>query len=63
MFPGGGGPIFQFKNGTFVTRADDAKLIRTCFMDDVSLDTHSFRIGGALAAAGLRASNIFRQLC
>ena len=46
-----GGPLFQFEHGTFVTRADVTKLTKTCFVGNISLNTHSFRIGGASAAA------------
>ena len=46
-----GGPLFQFEGGKFVTRADVAKMLKRCFQHQVDLNTHSFRIGGASAAA------------
>ena len=44
------GPLFLFSDGVFLTRARLSSLIKLCF-PQVSLDTHSFRIGGASLAA------------
>ena len=46
----GWGPLFLFSDGSFLTRARLSSLIKLCF-PSVSLDTHSFRIGGASLAA------------
>ena len=49
------GPLFIFSNGDFLTRSHIVTLLRTVFPNQLDLNTHSFRIGGAsaLAAAGL----------
>ena len=54
-----GGPLFAFKDGTFLTRQRFVKILKACFTD-VNLNTHSFRIGGAsaLSAAGVSDSQI-----
>ena len=44
------GPLFTFSDGTYLTRAYLSNLIQTVF-PGVNLNTHSFRIGGASAAA------------
>ncbi|MEO2151204.1 MAG: hypothetical protein ABGW50_00895 [Thermococcus sp.] len=51
------GPLFLFADGSFLTRADIVVLLRRAFPAEPSLNTHSFRIGGAsaLAAAGVPA--------
>ena len=41
--------MFTFKNGTFLTRAKFATIIKQRF-PSIHLNTHSFRIGGASAA-------------
>ena len=45
------GPLFQFEGGKFVTRSDVAKMLKRCFQHQIDLNTHSFRIVGASAAA------------
>ena len=44
------GPLFIFSNGSFLTRNKLSSLIKNCF-PNLSLDTHSLRIGGATLAA------------
>ena len=44
------GPLFTFQDGSQLTRLVMSNLLSTCF-PDCSLDSHSFRIGGASAAA------------
>lgn len=53
------GPLFTFLDGTYLTRSRLVAVIRSCF-NDVNLNTHSFRIGGAtaLAAAGVSDARI-----
>ena len=53
------GPLFTFQDGTYLTRDRFARLLSRCFKD-VSINTHSFRIGGAsaLAAAGIPDAQI-----
>ena len=45
------GPLYQFANGSFLTRSDIVQLLRCVFPFIPSINTHSFRIGGASAAA------------
>jgi len=45
------GPIFTFSNQTFLTRNYISNLINQALPNNVNLNTHSFRIGGATAAA------------
>ena len=45
------GPLFVFSSGAFLTRADIVKLLKDCLPASVNINTHSFRIGGASAAA------------
>ena len=53
------GPLLIFQDGSFLTRNYLSQLIKRCFPGH-SLDTHSFRIGGASAAAsnGIEDSTI-----
>ena len=53
--PSAPGPLFIFANGHYLTRGDIVFILRTVFPAQTSLNTHSFRIGGAsaLASAGL----------
>jgi hypothetical protein len=53
------GPLFVFKNGTYLTRRKFAHLIQQC-LPNINLNTHSFRIGGASAAfaAGIPETTI-----
>ena len=44
------GPLFTFSDGSFLSRSRLSSILRVCFRD-LSLSTHSFRIGGASAAA------------
>ena len=48
--PTGTGPLFTFANGTFLTRQRWSELIQSV-ISDININTHSFRIGGASAAA------------
>ena len=53
------GPLFRFNDGTFLTRQRIATLLKkSC--DNIRINTHSFRIGGAsaLSAAGYSDSQI-----
>ena len=43
------GPLFQFQNGTYLTRRALSHIIQLC-LPQTNLNTHSFRIGGASAA-------------
>ena len=54
------GPFFRFRNGLFLTRSSIVSLLNTVFPSQSSLNTHSFRIGGAsaLAATGVSDSEI-----
>ena len=45
------GPLFTFRNGSFLTRAFLAGLVQHALLNLPSVNTHSFRIGGASAAA------------
>ena len=45
------GPLFQFSDGKFVIRADITTILKKCCDKEVTLNTHSFRMGGASAAA------------
>ena len=45
------GPLFIFKHGQFLTKSDVSKLLSDCFPFHAGIRTHSFRIGGATAAA------------
>ena len=49
------GPLFQHEDGTYLTRGELSSIIKKCFKEEVNLNTHSFRIGGAsaVAAAGI----------
>ena len=44
------GPLFVFSDGTFLTRNGLSDIIKSCFPNQ-NFNTHSFRIGGASAAA------------
>ena len=43
------GPLFKFRNGSYLTRDTLSYLIQQC-IPNANLNTHSFRIGGASAA-------------
>ena len=45
------GPLFQFQNGSFLTRNWMAGFLKSVFPFTNNINTHSFRIGGATAAS------------
>ena len=45
------GPLFQHEDGTYLTSGELSSIIKQYFTEEVNLNTHSFRIGGASAAA------------
>ena len=47
----GVGPLFIWRPGHYLIRNDMVLLIRRCFPRQLNFNTHSFRIGGASAAA------------
>lgn len=49
--PSSTGPLFVWSVGRYLIRSDIVLLLRRCFPNNVRLNTHSFRIGGASAAA------------
>ena len=49
--PTGSGPLFVWRPGHFLIRNDMVLLLRRCFPGTLNFNTHSFRIGGASAAA------------
>ena len=49
--PTGSGPLFVWREGHYLVRNDMVILLRRCFPGHINLNTHSFRIGGASAAA------------
>ena len=49
--PTGTGPLFVWRPGHYLIRNDLVTLLRRCFPNNLNLNTHSFRIGGASAAA------------
>ena len=49
--PTGSGPLFVWRSGFFLIRNDIVLLLRRCFPGVTNINTHSFRIGGASAAA------------
>jgi hypothetical protein len=53
------GPLFTFKDGTFLTRQRFSEIIQQC-LPNINLNTHSFRIGGASTAhaAGISEATI-----
>ena len=55
VHPSRDGPFFTFSNGSFLTRSSIKNILSSTFPGQPSLNTHSFRIGGAtaLAAAGV----------
>ena len=67
------GPLFIFANGFFLTRSHITNLLRLSLPDVPHINTHSFRIGGATAAAsagipdstiqtlGRRSSDAYRR--
>lgn len=73
VHPGPHRPLFIFNNGSFLTRLDITNLLLAALPSNTNLNTHSFRIGGASAAAsagvpdstiqvlGRWSSNAFRR--
>ena len=49
--PSGAGPLFAWSVGQYLTRDDMVLMLRRCFPGVPNINTHSFRIGGASAAA------------
>ena len=49
--PTGFGPLFVWRTGQFLIRHDVVLMLRRCFPGVHNINTHSFRIGGASAAA------------
>ena len=47
----GAGPLFIISSNSYLIRQDIVLLLRRCFPNILNLNTHSFRIGGASAAA------------
>ena len=47
------GPLFQFRNGSFLTRRDINKLLNTASQGSLHLSSHSLRIGAASSAAAM----------
>ena len=45
------GLLYVFSTNIFLTRNPITSLLRTCFPNDPAINSHSFRIGGASAAA------------
>ena len=45
------GPLFLLSDGSYFTKSDMAQLLLGCFKLDKGFSSHSFRIGGATAAA------------
>lgn len=56
------GPLFVMHNSHFMTRNDVVVFIRRCFPSALDLNTHSFRIGGASAAASAGVANSTIQI-
>ena len=54
------GPLFRFVDNSFLTRARFAAMLAKCVNNDLNINTHSFRIGGAsaLSAAGVSDAQI-----
>ena len=55
------GPLFVFNDGRFLTREDIVNLLFRCF-GSTNINTHSFRIGGASAAASAGISDSTIQI-
>ena len=60
--PTGSGPLFLWRSGHFLIRNDIVLLLRRCFPNKINLNTHSFRIGGASAAASAGVSDNHIQI-
>ena len=55
------GPFFQFANGAYLTRHWLSEFLQRVFPTVNNINTHSFRIGGATAAASQRVSDSIIQ--
>ena len=55
------GPLFCFENGTFLTRQWVSRFLTDVFPLTSNINTHSFRIGGATAAASNGVSDVIIQ--
>lgn len=51
VHPGPGWPLFTYQDFKFLTRQDIVNLLASCLPNIPHINTHSFRIGGASAAA------------
>ena len=51
--PTGTGPLFVWRPQFYLVRTDVVSLLRRCFPGVTNINTHSFRIGGASAAASV----------
>ena len=60
--PTGSGPLFLWRTGHFLIRDDMVLLLRRCFPNTINFNTHSFRIGGASAAASAGVSDSHIQI-
>ena len=56
------GPPFTYQNGSYLTRSKLVQLLRLALPDAPNVNTHSFRIGGASAAASAGLSDSQIQL-
>ena len=54
-------PLFLFTDGHLLTRRSVSNILHSCF-PGITLDTHSFRIGGASAAASAGVSDSTIQI-
>ena len=56
------GPFLQFQNGSFLTRDRIASILQSAFPRENNINTHSFRIGGASAAASMGVQDTVIQI-
>ena len=56
------GPLFMFSNGRFLTRQHVSALLKNCLGAQITVDTHSLRIGGASALAAAHTPDSIIQL-
>ena len=56
------GPLYVFSSSVFLTRNHITSLLRTCFPNAPTINSHSFRIGGASAAASAGVANSTIQI-
>ena len=61
IHPNPAGPLFLFTDGHLLTRRSVSNILHSCF-PGITLDTHSFRIGGASAAASAGVSDSTIQI-